>query len=70
MNYNISKPSGFLSQYVKQYWSLENCISAGKEHIQRVVPSGLFELVFYINDKPETTDEKKQLVIIFLSRGN
>jgi AraC-like DNA-binding protein len=61
MNYNISKPSVFLSPYVKQYWSLESCIPAGKEHIQRVVPSGLFEIILYFDKKPETTDPKKAI---------
>ena len=61
MKYNISKPSGFLSQYVKHYWSLENCFPSGNEHIQRVVPSGLFELVCYLDDKPETKDKQKAI---------
>lgn len=61
MNYNISKPSAFLSQYVKQYWSLESCMPAGKEHIQRIVPSGLFEMIFYFGRKPETSDPKKTI---------
>lgn len=61
MNYNISKPSRFLSQYVKLYWGLESSISEGKEHIQRIVPNGLFELIFYLNDKPKATDDKKAI---------
>ena len=61
MNYNIAKPSGLLSQYVKQYWGLENCVVAGKEHIQRIVPSGLFELIFYLENKPEILDKQKAI---------
>ncbi len=61
MDYNISKPSLFLAQYVKQYWGLQNCIPAGKEYIQRIVPSGLFELIFYLNDKPKSTDQQKTI---------
>ncbi len=61
MDYNISKPSGFLSQYVKQYWSIENCIPKGKEHIQRIVPNGLFELIIYLDDKPKITDQQKTI---------
>jgi AraC-like DNA-binding protein len=49
----------FLSQYVKQYWSIDNCIHSGNEHIHRIVPSGLFELVFYLNDKPQSKDQQK-----------
>ena len=61
MDYNISKPSAFLTQYVKQYWSLQNCIPHGAEHIQRIVPSGLFELIFYLEDKPKTTYQQKTI---------
>jgi AraC-like DNA-binding protein len=61
MDYNIAKPSIYLSQYVKQYWSLENCIPIGKQHIQRIVPNGLFELIFYLDDKPKTTDQQKTI---------
>ena len=28
---------------------------AGKEHIQRIVPSGLTDLIFYLKDKPESS---------------
>ncbi len=61
MDYNISGPSEFLSRYVKHYWSMEHCIPAGSEHIQRIVPSGLFELVFYLGDKPQTADRQKAI---------
>ena len=61
MDYNISKPSVFLSQYVKQYWNMDNCIPAGKEHIQRIVPNGLFEIIFYLDDKPIATDQQKTI---------
>ncbi len=54
MLYHIAKPSFRLSKFIKQYWTLENCIPQGKEHIQRIVPSGLFELVFYFDEKPST----------------
>jgi len=61
MHYDISKPSMFLSQYVKQYWSLENCMPAEKEHIHRIVPNGLFEMIFYFGNRPETTDPNKPI---------
>lgn len=34
---------------------MESCVPAGKAHIQRIVPSGLLELIFYFGDKPGTT---------------
>lgn len=61
MSYHISKPSHFLSRYVKQYWAIDDCLSPGSEHIQRVVPNGLMELMFYLGDKPKALDENKHL---------
>jgi len=61
VSYHISKPSLFLSQYVKQYWAIDDCLPQGSEHIQRVVPNGLMELMFYLGDKPKALDENKHL---------
>lgn len=69
MDYIITKPSSFLSQYVKHYWSLQHCNSLRSEHIQRIIPSGLFELIFYFKDKPESSDEKKEVSDSILITG-
>lgn len=61
MGFNISKPSLWLSSYVKSYWTLENCLSADEEHIQRIIPNGLAELVFYLHGKPESLDSSKSI---------
>jgi len=61
MNYHFSKPSLQLSPWVKQYWGLENCVPAGCEHIQRIVPNGLMELMFYLCDKPGSLSKSKQI---------
>lgn len=61
MIYNISKPSLQLSKFIKNYWTLENCISDGKQHVQRIVPSGLPELIFYFGDKPVSENRKKSI---------
>ena len=61
MSYNIVKPSPILSKFVKHYWALENCTPEGKEHLQRIVPCGLTELIFYLGDKPESTDRNKPI---------
>ena len=54
----IRHPSPILSQYIKQYWGIENCVSSGQEYLQRIVPSGLIELSFYLVDKPKVLDSK------------
>lgn len=61
MNYHFSKPSLLLSPYVKQYWGLDSCVLAGNEHIQRIVPNGLMELMFYLGDKPHSQNLKKSI---------
>lgn len=35
---------------------MESCVPSGKEHVQRIVPSGLPELVFYFGDKPKSAN--------------
>ncbi|HKK80891.1 MAG TPA: helix-turn-helix domain-containing protein, partial [Prolixibacteraceae bacterium] len=60
MIYNISKPSFQLSKFIKHYWAMESCVAEGVEHIQRIVPSGLTELVFYFGDKPEPVERDKK----------
>jgi AraC-like DNA-binding protein len=62
MTYNISKPSIFFSKYVKHYWAIENSLPAGKEHIQRIVPSGLTDLIFYLKDKPESSRKNNPII--------
>ncbi len=59
MDFFIHQPSSYLSQYVKAYWMIENIMVSGKEHLQRIVPSGLFELSFYLADIPQSLDNRK-----------
>ncbi|NQU87429.1 MAG: AraC family transcriptional regulator [Mariniphaga sp.] len=61
MSFQIAKPSALLSPYIKHYWALENCVSNGNEYTQRIVPSGLMELIFYLEEKPESLDPKKSI---------
>lgn len=62
MDYSISKPSLILSKFVKHYWAIENCIPNGKEHIQRIVPNGLSDLIFYLGDKPESSEGRSPII--------
>lgn len=70
MVYNIAKPSVYLSQYVKHYWSLVKCLPENIKHTQRIVPSGLFELVFYLNDKPVSSDKNKSITDSVILSGH
>jgi AraC-like DNA-binding protein len=59
MEYRISNPSPALSGFVKHYWAIENCLPPGKEHVQRIVPSGMAELTFYLGDRPVSADRER-----------
>lgn len=61
MSFLCAKPSELLSPYISQYWIIENCIPKGKSHIQRIVPSGLMELSFYLGDRPKVLNSKSEL---------
>lgn len=61
MDYHISKPSVILSQYIKQYWAIDNCLPNGGIHTQRIVPSGLMEITFYLGDLPTSTESNKNI---------
>jgi AraC-like DNA-binding protein len=62
MSVQSIRPSSFLAPYIKQYWGVENCLQEGASHVQRIVPTGLIELSFYLGEKPFTTDERKNSV--------
>ena len=59
MTYTIKKPSKVLAPYIKHYWMLETPVSSYPEYVQRIVPNGLFELTFYLGDKPVFVDHSK-----------
>ncbi|MEZ5072348.1 MAG: helix-turn-helix domain-containing protein [Bacteroidales bacterium] len=61
MDYRIARPSPLLSEYVKQYWAMESCLPANRSHIQRIVPTGMSDLTFYLGDRPVSLDDRKPL---------
>jgi len=52
MSYKVRYPSAALSPYIKQYWAMEGTVPADTGHIQRIVPSGFADLIFYFGDLP------------------
>jgi AraC-like DNA-binding protein len=61
MSFQSAYPSPSLAPFVKKYWALENCLPTGKKHMQRIVPSGLPELIFYFGNRPQTTSSEKSI---------
>ena len=64
MGLDSAYPSPILSPYIKQYWGLENLIPPGKKHIQRIVPHGLTEMLFYLAEVPDVSDRSKSISAI------
>lgn len=62
MGFFVAKPSKVLSQYVKHYWMLESrAESLQSTRIHRIVPNGLHELIFYLNDRPRSLDKNRNI---------
>lgn len=61
MEYCIAKPSLLLSKFIKQYWAIEDCIHLNQKHTQRIVPTGLLEIIFYLSDRPVSDDIAKSI---------
>lgn len=61
MEFFSHKPSSSLSRYIKSYWMIENCLPPGVKHTHRIVPCGLFELSFYLAEKPTSATNNKNI---------
>ncbi len=53
MSFCVSQPSPALSPYIKQYWALNHSVQPGNSYTQRIIPSGLPELTFYLSARPK-----------------
>ncbi len=69
MNYHFGQPSEKLKPYIKQYWGLENVLKAGEQYTQRIIPSGLPELILYLGHKPKALTKNRSLEDKFLLGG-
>ncbi len=61
MSFHSSKPSYPLSLFVKQYWAIDDYVPENKLHIQRLVPTGLIDLMFYIGTRPTSLDNNRSI---------
>jgi AraC-like DNA-binding protein len=61
MIYKIAKPSLELSPFVKHYWTMDKNNPIGQEYMQRIVPCGLLEIIFYFDNKPVSSDQDKSI---------
>lgn len=54
MKYESAIPSNTLQPYIKRYWALENVPDKDKKHSQRIIATGLPELIFYFGNRPRS----------------
>ncbi|MGF1587006.1 MAG: DUF6597 domain-containing transcriptional factor [Bacteroidales bacterium] len=55
-HFNLAKPSFLLTPYIKHYWSIENTGKPDDQYVQRIIPSGMIEMIFYIYSRPRILD--------------
>lgn len=53
MSFQFAYPSSKLKPYIKQYWGFENVLEKGLQYSQGIIPSGLPELIFYFDKRPD-----------------
>ena len=52
INYQTAIPSPVLAPYIKKYWSIDVTSEAMGECVERIVPGGMPEMIFYLGDLP------------------
>lgn len=58
---HFATPSKALSPYIKRYWAIENVLDTGEVCIQRIIPTGLTELMLYFTPRPKILTDNKNL---------
>ena len=57
----FASPSKLLAPYIKRYWAIENTLEKGETCIQRIIPTGLTELLMYFTPRPKILTGNKYL---------
>jgi AraC-like DNA-binding protein len=61
MPVHFAKPSKTLAPYIKRYWAIENVLDKSEICVQRIIPTGLPELLLYFTPRPKILTENKEL---------
>ena len=61
MPVHFARPSNTLAPYIKRYWAIDNTLDKGETCVQRIIPTGLTELMLYFTPRPKVLDGKKNL---------
>ena len=57
----FAQPSDTLAPYIKRYWAIENTLDKGEICIQRIIPTGLTELLLYFTPRPKILNSNRYL---------
>ena len=57
----FAQPSKILAPYIKRYWAIENTLDKGEICVQRIVPTGMTELLLYFTPRPKILTCNKYL---------
>jgi len=57
----FASPSNVLAPYIKRYWAIENSLDKGERCVQRIVPTGMSELLLYFTRHPKLLNSNKYL---------
>jgi len=61
MPFHYATPSNVLAPYIKRYWAIENSLEKGEICVQRIIPTGLTELILYFTPLPKVLSDNKNL---------
>jgi len=61
MPIQFANPSDALAPYIKRYWAIENTLEKGETCVQRIIPTGLTELLLYFTPRPKILTGNKRL---------
>jgi AraC-like DNA-binding protein len=61
MPVHFATPSSALAPYIKRYWAIENTLDKDETCVQRIIPTGLTELLLYFTPRPKILNGKKCL---------
>jgi AraC-like DNA-binding protein len=60
MSYHVASPSEKLAPYIKQYWEVSGCAPLNNAYTQRIIPSGLPELMIFSGHLPDVSITDKR----------
>ena len=61
MPVHFAIPSALLSPYIKRYWAIENVLDKGEACVQRIIPTGMPELLLYFTPRPKILNNDNYL---------